>query len=52
VEQIQFNERLQVAVAATLVKSDRPLWPMLLMSGLCVLVVEWWFFQKKPGGWK
>ncbi|HWD91796.1 MAG TPA: BatA and WFA domain-containing protein [Verrucomicrobiae bacterium] len=52
VEQIQFNERLQVAAAAVPVKSDRPLWPPLLMCGLSVLMVEWWFFQRKPGGWK
>ena len=52
VEQIQFNERLQVAAAAVPVKTDRPLWPLLLMCGLSVLVVEWWFFQRKPGGWK
>jgi hypothetical protein len=52
VEQIQFNERLQVAAAAVPVKTDRPLWPPLLMGGLGVLMVEWWFFQRKPGGWK
>jgi Ca-activated chloride channel family protein len=52
VEQIQFNERLQVAAASVPVKSDRPLWPSLLMGGLGVLMVEWWFFQRKPGGWK
>ncbi|HEX4263302.1 MAG TPA: VWA domain-containing protein [Verrucomicrobiae bacterium] len=52
VEQIQFNERLQVAAASVPVKSDRPLWPSLLMCGMGVLMVEWWFFQRKPGGWK
>ncbi len=52
VDQIQFNERLQVNAAAAAIKSDRPLWPPLLLCGLGLLVVEWWFFQKKPGGWK
>ena len=52
VEQIEFNERLQVGAAAVVVKTDRPLWPALLMGGLCVLMVEWWFFQRKPGGWR
>jgi hypothetical protein len=52
IEQIQFNERLQVSAAVALVKTDRPLWPPLLMLGLCVLMVEWWFFQRKPGGWR
>jgi hypothetical protein len=52
VAQIEFNERLQVAAAAGVVKTDWPLWPSLLMVALGVMMVEWWFFQKKPGGWK
>jgi Ca-activated chloride channel homolog len=52
VAQIEFNERLQVAAAAAVVKTDWPLWPALLMTALGVMLVEWWFFQKKPGGWK
>lgn len=50
-EQILFNEQLQVAAAAV-VKTDWPLWPALLLAALGVMLVEWWFFQKKPGGWK
>jgi hypothetical protein len=52
VEQIEFNERLQVAAATAVVKTDRPLWPAVLMVALGVMLVEWWFSQKKPGGWK
>jgi hypothetical protein len=52
VAQIEFNERLQVAAAAAVLKTDRPFWPTLLLGALGVMVVEWWFFQKKPGGWK
>jgi hypothetical protein len=52
VDQIQMNEQLQVAAAMAPVKADRPLWPALLMCGLGVLMVEWWFFQRKPGGWR
>jgi hypothetical protein len=52
VDQIQFNERLQVGAAQETVKADVPLWPMLLIAGLAVMLAEWWFFQKKPGGWK
>jgi hypothetical protein len=52
VAQIEFNERLQVAAATEVVKTDRPLWPVLLLAALGVMLVEWWFFQKKPGGWK
>lgn len=52
VEQIQFNEKLQVAAAVGVVKTDWPLWPLLLMLALTLLLTEWWFFQKKPGGWR
>jgi hypothetical protein len=52
VAQIEFNERLQVAASAAVVKTDRPLWPMLLFFALGLMLGEWWFFQKKPGGWK
>ena len=52
VAQIEFNERLQVAAAGAVVKTDWPLWPPLLLAGLAVMLVEWWFFQRKPGGWK
>lgn len=51
VDQLQFNERLQVAAAA-MVKIDWPLWPPLLLAALGVLLIEWWFFQRKPGGWR
>jgi Ca-activated chloride channel homolog len=52
VDQIEFNEQLQVAAATIVVKTDRQLWPLLLMSALSLLMVEWWFFQRKPGGWR
>ena len=52
VTQIEFNERLQVAATDVVVKTERPLWPKLLLPALGVMLVEWWFFQKKPGGWK
>jgi len=52
VAQIEFNEQLQVAEASAVMKTDWPLWPTLLMVALVVMLAEWWFFQKKPGGWK
>lgn len=52
VDQIQFNEQLQVDAAVAPVKSDRPLWQAALAAALSLMLVEWWFFQKKPGGWK
>ena len=51
VAQIEFNEQLQVAAATAVVKTDWPLWPALLLAALGVMLIEWWFFQKKPGGW-
>ena len=52
VAQIEFNERLEVSEAASVVKADLPLWPALLLGALGMMLVEWWFFQRKPGGWK
>jgi hypothetical protein len=52
VAQIEFNEQLQVGAAAVAVKSDRPLWPSVLLGALGLMLVEWWHFQKKPGGWR
>ena len=28
-----------------------PLWPTFALAGLGVLLVEWWYFQRRPGGW-
>jgi len=52
VGQIDFNEQLQVGAAVVAVKSDRPLWPSVLLGALGLMLVEWWHFQKKPGGWR
>lgn len=49
VEKIQFKE-LAVEAAASPVQADHPLWRTLSLIALAVLVVEWWFFQKRPGG--
>lgn len=51
VDQIQFNERLQVGATAAVVKTDWSLWPVFLLGALGLLLTEWWYFQKKPGGW-
>jgi hypothetical protein len=50
VRQLQFRENLQVAATTGRLDADRPLWPMLLMTGLGFLLVEWWYFQRRPGG--
>ncbi len=49
-EQLKFPEDLKVAAADELIKSDRPLWPILAFAGMWLLLVEWWFFQHRPGG--
>jgi len=50
VEKIQFKEDLSVAASAGGARMDRALWRIFAMVGLCVLLGEWWYFQRKPGG--
>jgi hypothetical protein len=47
VEQLQFRE-LSVGVAGTMLKSDHPLWGVLAGIGFALLLVEWWYFQRRP----
>lgn len=47
VDQIQFSE-LAVSASDTLVESDRPLWSVLAMIAFVVLLLEWWFYQRRP----
>ena len=47
VEQIEFNDRLKVVAASAPVASDRPLWWPLVLAGFVVLLVEWWFFNRR-----
>ena len=49
VESIQFKE-MKVEAAATLLINDRTLWTWFAGSGVCALLVEWWYFQRRPGG--
>jgi Ca-activated chloride channel homolog len=50
VSQLQFRENLQVAATSARLDADRPLWPTILLLGLGILLVEWWYFQRRPGG--
>lgn len=52
VEHLEFNERLTVAAVTAPLKTDRALWRPLVLLALGTLLVEWWYFQRKPGGWK
>ena len=49
VEQIDFNE-LQIAAATAPPRIDRSLWSTLALIALFVLMLEWWCFQRRPGG--
>jgi hypothetical protein len=48
VDQLQFRE-LAVGKAGEMLKSDHPLWPALAGVGFALLLVEWWYFQRRPG---
>lgn len=47
VERIQFQE---IAIDAKKIdpKTDRSIWPTLAWLGLAVLLIEWWYFQRRP----
>ena len=50
VEAVEFREaRVQADTKA--VETDRPLWQWLAGFALLILLIEWWFFQRRPGGW-
>jgi Ca-activated chloride channel homolog len=51
VKQLRFREDQQVAATNERIDADRPLWPTVTLVGLSVLIVEWWYFQRRPGGW-
>jgi hypothetical protein len=47
VDAIEFDEQT-IATATEVLHNDRPLWSILTLLAFCVLIVEWWFFQR-PG---
>ena len=49
VDKIHFNE-LSVEAQAQRLKEDKPLWTQLAFLALGLLLLEWWYFQKKPAG--
>lgn len=49
VEKLQFPE-VAVSSETSTVKNDTPLWTWLAIAGLVFLLVEWWYFQRRPGG--
>ncbi|MFP6766635.1 MAG: BatA and WFA domain-containing protein [Planctomycetaceae bacterium] len=49
-EIIPRDKELKVTAASSPIETDRPLWPSLAMIAFFVLLVEWWYFQKKAAG--
>lgn len=50
VEGIQFRE-VAVAASEERLETDKPLWTEFAVAGLLFLAAEWWYFQRRPGGW-
>ena len=50
VEAIRFNEDLSVAASKEPPRTDRSLWWGITLAAFCVLLGEWWLFQRRPGG--
>ncbi|MFO1021161.1 MAG: hypothetical protein U0903_10750 [Planctomycetales bacterium] len=49
VEELQFKE-LSVSSSAQLLKNDYPLWGWIALAAFCMLLIEWWYYQKPPAG--
>ena len=47
VSEVEFGDRISVATAGVSSKSDRSLWWSLALAGFVVLLVEWWWFQRR-----
>jgi hypothetical protein len=48
IEAIEFGDRVSIATETESLKSDRSLWWILAALGFAVLLVEWWWFQRRP----
>jgi len=49
VDKLQFPET-SVTTSTDLVHTDRPLWGWFVWAGMALLLGEWWYFQRRPGG--
>lgn len=49
IDTITFNE-LTVEAEVDRVKQDKPLWTWFAAAGFLILLIEWWYFQRKPAG--
>ena len=50
-EEIHTKES-SVAASQVAVKTDRSFWRALALTALLVLLIEWWYYQRKPGGFR
>jgi len=50
IDRIRFREDLAVSAKVEPVDAERPLWPTLAVLALLVLLVEWWFYHRRPRG--
>jgi Ca-activated chloride channel family protein len=50
VDTIQFRE-VSVKASDAKLSTEKPLWTEFAIVGLLALALEWWFFQRRPGGW-
>jgi hypothetical protein len=49
VEEIQFSE-VPVSAAQAQIDTDKPLWGEFALIAFFLLLLEWWYFQRKPSG--
>ncbi len=47
VDEVQFADRIAVSTANFAPKTDRSLWWSLAFAGFILLLVEWWWFQRR-----
>jgi len=47
VEDLEFPE-VTVESSVDLLKSDTPIWHWLVLFGFAMLIVEWWYFHRRP----
>ncbi|MDZ4817035.1 MAG: BatA and WFA domain-containing protein [Verrucomicrobiota bacterium] len=50
VEKIQFKETLSVAASGKSEKADVPLWTIMAGLAFLMVLIEWWYYQRRPEG--
>ncbi len=48
VSEVEFGDHVAVMVGEEVKKADRSLWWIVALMGYGVLLLEWWWFQRKP----